>query len=1659
MTDRPLYRPGETVRARLVLREVRTEGQGRDARFEVVPAADRELRIGIELGKDGGRDELPVRTDASGLARLEFEIPATAAPCVLRFESALAETGEPSTRLGRHEPCRVAAFVRPAIRVSSDGPRRVPLGSAATVTVGARAEWASGGPAAGVPVTATVEVWRHGRLREERALRTDPTGRVALPIEVARLGPGRVEVRFHFASPDGRDEVLTHDLELVDESTPPSSAALSLSVEAEPIAGEACAVTVRGPADGRAMLVAGRGRAARLMVFTLDDSGTATVTVTPQRDEWPFLDLCAATAAERAALRVPFALRARPEPRIELPDRVAPGAEVTAKVRTGSPGSLVTLALVDERIFTLEADRSPDPAAALRPRVESPAWRRIRNAEPLDAGRVLADLMSFGAVPPLGEGSRGGLGPRGPSSSGTGGPAMAGGGDVGIRDDFRPTAVFETAVCDAEGIARFAFRMPDDLSTWRATVVGVDADGAAFVRRAALVSARPLAAEPLLPRVLRAGDRFDLPVLIDRGADADDPAPTVEVSVRADGAGLGPAPPPVALAPGRSTVATIAVRTPLEGALSLDIAARVGDSEDHSRRTLAVAAGTVRVGRLSQAAGQGRVEVQPHPDSSPGGRVQLQVFAGDLAVRDLLDDRLTRYPYGCVEQTLSALLPFFAASQAAKFHGLETPAIDEAFADRLGRGLGRLAVLQVRPGGAFAWWPGGEPDLGMTALVVHGLCAMRAGGLDPSEAGLRIDLDGADLGAALRSVAAGEAGTADSTTGDAAELAAAALRWAPEHPAARAAAAALQAVLEGLPPGLALRLGIAWTAAGDPGRAEACLRAAQARSGDRRPAAFPGEAPLAVRALALELAARLGRARDEDIDALIEEVLAGLGSTYAEACCLTALALCRPAPATPAPVRLRIAAGAEVVEGRLDAAGGFAASFDLAFAPRFLVEADGDLRLRAILASSEHAPAATHPGWSTPLVVERELLRVGADGRVVPLGDSGPRVGEPLAVRLRVATSEALRYALIACPLPAGLELPFEPPGAQRFDDRVAFAANWLRPGRPFERMFRVVATHSGRTLWPPATASSMYVAGCEGGSPGGWLTIGPATAEAGAGAAVEPVFAGFAPQPEAELDPEPETALEASLRQVEELWWTGFDRGVLGLLPEPAAGPIDAARRALAAIAATPVDAVDLPAALDLLTDTIAAIDPDAGDPSQRWLRGAAWAPWRSALDEALRALHQGWTAALIDRVDGGAAGMSDIDALRPAIQAVAHWPVGAARERAQARLLDAARLRAAGARLGASRPARDLLGGLEGPAATPELRTALLAATADRDATVRELAVAHLPLEDLATLPATVLIALQFDWLDPGIVTCLVRSPEGRTELLRRCAEPGFVTDNLERLRAELPDALWAELPIAAFAVIAGWDLDFARACLGAHGGPDARLRQALATAEDPQLRALCAEALRRRGAAGPGAGDGPADRGPVEAYRRILAAAAAGEVAKLAEECARVDLPWSDRHHLLELAARGLADHAGAEVLADLADRIPEDAWGGIFVRLPPADLARLLDTAVLPELPTSTAPLVWNALWRYGLEHEDLDAAIEALCRTAGGAAFAAGRVADLADPRRKAEAEARLEEASRPWRAALPLRVLHLLRSEGPDRSWTPAERRALDEVLALRGLR
>ena len=78
------------------------------------------------------------------------------------------------------------------------------------------------------------------------------------------------------------------------------------------IVGQACPVQCRGEPGLRALLVVGRGRAARTHVVQIDAAGRAQASVPVLAADWPDLDVALATVRGQRTLRVPVLLR--PEP-------------------------------------------------------------------------------------------------------------------------------------------------------------------------------------------------------------------------------------------------------------------------------------------------------------------------------------------------------------------------------------------------------------------------------------------------------------------------------------------------------------------------------------------------------------------------------------------------------------------------------------------------------------------------------------------------------------------------------------------------------------------------------------------------------------------------------------------------------------------------------------------------------------------------------------------------------------------------------------------------------------------------------------------------------------------------------------------------------------------------------------------------------------------------------------------------------------------------------------------------------------------------------------------------------------------------------------------------------------------------------------------------
>ncbi len=102
-----------------------------------------------------------------------------------------------------------------------------------------------------------------------------------------------------------------------------------------------------------------------------------------------------------------------------------------------------------------------------------------------------------------------------------------------LRSEFRNTAFWSAQLkTDENGRATVGVELPDNLTTWRASVRAVSGDTMVGDGQAELLVTRPLLARPALPRFLRVGDDVTLRVLMRNGTES---ASEVTVALDVDG--------------------------------------------------------------------------------------------------------------------------------------------------------------------------------------------------------------------------------------------------------------------------------------------------------------------------------------------------------------------------------------------------------------------------------------------------------------------------------------------------------------------------------------------------------------------------------------------------------------------------------------------------------------------------------------------------------------------------------------------------------------------------------------------------------------------------------------------------------------------------------------------------------------------------------------------------------------------------------------------------------------------------------------------------------------------------------------------------------------------------------------------------------------------
>ncbi|MBL8842642.1 MAG: hypothetical protein JNL90_14070 [Planctomycetes bacterium] len=1113
---------------------------------------------------------------------LASEVPATA--------TAALEPERRATRrvLLQAAPTVVSAVKRPPLLLSVDWPQRFVRG-APRPQVGVVARLPAGAPAGELEGTLCV---RTAGYEEIERFVLDGEGRATLPLACETLATKGVWAATHLAlelrvvAPDGQEVVQRGQLLLERPAAEPSKTAATDDATAEasaaeatdapivlaldcttatPIAGAPLAFALRGRPHAWVVVTAGRSVPLAAHALQLDGEGRGEWRVATTAGWWPQVEVVA--SSERAADASPeesggwgsgwcgerwnrdggdrctqtVALRSPRGPVAaqlrEADATFAPGTTTTLHLDTrtadGAPcAASVAVAIVDESLFLLERDRTLPPWRALEPEATFAREGDAVTLAPTSRRRLFGELFRDGVLTDRFDSVA--------PNYGSGGATVGPGSGNFVRDELRAVAAFLPAVrTDGEGRGEFTVTWPDDLARWRVTLVAVTDGEGGEITRAHVETARDPDVTLLVPRFLRAGDRVEvLALATTRSATPREVALDVTLHAVPDGALGGPfaatAGAPTA-APLRTTLTAASpwrVALPLQalapGAAALTVELPGLDGE---RRALPLLPATLerRTSATGALHGTTPLELAPPPIAgATAGALTVTVLADRGALLAEAAEWLGAYPHGCAEQTLSRLAPLFAAASARRRLAPAAAPLDAEQTARFAAGMARVRQLADPDG--YAWWPGGELDLAMTPVVLHGLALARDAGLDPARHGALRDFSRGLLGECAKALqdAGGDPRAAlaklprnerlgDPSAGDdeaasepfraqrLAELAVAALVAAPSDATARAAVVALLQGDAPLTPSLQARSGLAAFAAGERAAAERAW--SRPTGAAATPEVVPLEADEVTRvAHRLALAQRLGRPaaeREPLVAALLQAFAEGrVGTTWATAVALCALAddaardggdvaataatdAANAANAAQHAVPPIVECDGVRVELRARGAGRFVGEL-----PAPLGTAAGRVRVvghaggsaLVVVARRWQVAALPEASWSAPFDVTREAWRiVRRDGREVrePLARDGAawrcRVGDTLECEVTLRAPSGASYVACTVPLPAGVELVDRDRGGEARDEAVVFAAPRIAPLQPHRFTVRMVAAFAGRFAWPGAVVEAMY--------------------------------------------------------------------------------------------------------------------------------------------------------------------------------------------------------------------------------------------------------------------------------------------------------------------------------------------------------------------------------------------------------------------------------------------------------------------------------------------------------------------------------------------------------------------------------------------------------
>ncbi len=367
-----------------------------------------------------------------------------------------------------------------------------------------------------------------------------------------------------------------------------------------------------------------------------------------------------------------------------------PGETVTLRLQAknfqgAGTNADLAVAVVDVGVINLIGYQTPDPFAAFygeRPLSVETAETRVR----------VVGQRHFGEK---------GENPGGGGAGSGGGLSLS---EVQLRGDFKSTAYWNPSIAtDSEGKAEVKFTLPDNLTTFRVMSVAQTRDSRFGRSSADFKVAKSLLLLPALPRFARVGDSFQGGALVTNNSGTKG---TVRLSLKAGGLAVsGGLEQVFELEPGASREALFAFKAEAAGRAVLEFRAAMNAHSDGLQAVFPVEQPRplVFLGFSGQAETRREEVVRIPPDIHPDlGEIDLRASASALNGLKARLDELVDYPYLCLEQRLSRILPFLIAAPVIRDFKLSP--LPPAETEKMIRGTLREVYACQKDNGGFSPW-------------------------------------------------------------------------------------------------------------------------------------------------------------------------------------------------------------------------------------------------------------------------------------------------------------------------------------------------------------------------------------------------------------------------------------------------------------------------------------------------------------------------------------------------------------------------------------------------------------------------------------------------------------------------------------------------------------------------------------------------------------------------------------------------------------------------------------------------------------------------------------------------------------------------------------------------------------------------------------------